>query len=113
MQRLSLAFSTPRERDRAPLDGDMHGNRKIGAYFPSRIWRRGRDSNPRYVAVQQISSLPQSTTLPPLRRGTEKRSIIAALEDISKVPGRKGFPGGIESSVSCERHRTYTHRRKW
>jgi hypothetical protein len=26
----------------------MHGNRKIGVYFPSRIWRRERDSNPRY-----------------------------------------------------------------
>ena len=29
-------------------------------------WRRGRDSNPRYVSVRLISSQVQSTTLPPL-----------------------------------------------
>ena len=29
-------------------------------------WRRGRDSNPRYLAVHPISSRAHSTTLPPL-----------------------------------------------
>ncbi len=29
--------------------------------------RRVRDSNPRYLSVQQFSRLPQSTTLPTLR----------------------------------------------
>ncbi len=29
-------------------------------------WRRGRDSNPRYVAAQRFSRPPQSATLPPL-----------------------------------------------
>ena len=30
-------------------------------------WRRGRDSNPRYLAAHPISSRAHSTTLPPLR----------------------------------------------
>lgn len=33
----------------------------------SHTWRRGRDSNPRYVTVRLISSQVHSTTLPPLR----------------------------------------------
>ena len=32
-------------------------------------WRRGWDSNPRYLAVRLISSQVHSTTLPPLRGG--------------------------------------------
>ncbi len=32
-----------------------------------REWRRGRDSNPRYLAVRLISNQVHSTTLPPLR----------------------------------------------
>src|SRR5258706_2440730 len=40
--------------------------------MPLGIWRRGRDSNPRYLSVQQISSLPRSTTLPPLRVTSER-----------------------------------------
>ena len=31
------------------------------------LLRRGRDSNPRYLAVQRFSRPPHSTTLPPLR----------------------------------------------
>src|SRR5574343_1767665 len=31
------------------------------------MWRRGRDSNPRYLAVRLISNQVHSTTLPPLR----------------------------------------------
>ena len=30
-------------------------------------WRRDRDSNPGYLAVQRFSRPPQSTTLPPLQ----------------------------------------------
>ena len=33
-----------------------------------RIWRRERDSNPRYVAVYTISSRAPSTTRPPLQQ---------------------------------------------
>jgi hypothetical protein len=32
-----------------------------------RVWRRGRDSNPRTLAGQRFSRPPHSTTLPPLR----------------------------------------------
>ncbi len=42
---------------------------------PRRVffWRKGRDLNPRYrQAVQQISSLPHSTTLPPFHRVGQK-----------------------------------------
>ena len=31
------------------------------------FWRRERDSNPRYLAVQRFSRPPQSTTLPSLQ----------------------------------------------
>ena len=31
------------------------------------LWRRERDSNPRYLAVQRFSRPPQSTTLPSLQ----------------------------------------------
>ena len=34
------------------------------------IWRRGWDSNPRYLAVRLISSQVHSATLPPLRYST-------------------------------------------
>src|SRR5258708_39458197 len=37
-------------------------------------WRRGMDSNPRYLAVNRISSAARSTPLPPLRnKGRERR----------------------------------------
>ena len=35
-------------------------------------WRRGRDSNPRYLAVKRFSRPPRSTTLPPLRSRPRK-----------------------------------------
>ena len=34
-------------------------------------WRRDRDSNPGYLAVQRFSRPPQSTTLPPLQNPCE------------------------------------------
>ena len=36
------------------------------------VWRRGRDSNPRKLALQRFSRPPHSTTLPPLRYGVVK-----------------------------------------
>ncbi len=41
----------------------------MGIWRARSEWRRGRDSNPRKerIPLQQISNLPQSTTLPPLR----------------------------------------------
>ena len=46
------------------------------------FWRRGWDSNPRYLAVRLISSQVHSTTLPPLQVGNRcgrfrKRRIVA------------------------------------
>ena len=38
--------------------------RQVCRLIPS--WRRGRDSNPRYLAVHCISNAARSTTLPPL-----------------------------------------------
>ena len=35
------------------------------------VWRRGRDSNPRKLALQRFSRPPHSTTLPPLRSGVK------------------------------------------
>ena len=35
------------------------------------VWRRGRDSNPRKLALQRFSRPPHSTTLPPLRYGAK------------------------------------------
>ena len=34
----------------------------------NRFWRRGRDSNPRYLSVRRFSRPVQSTTLPPLQK---------------------------------------------
>ena len=36
------------------------------------MWRRGRDSNPRYLAVHSISNAAQSATLSPLHCATCK-----------------------------------------
>ena len=38
-------------------------------------WRRGRDSNPRYLAVHLISNQTQSTTLPPLHSRTLEEGV--------------------------------------
>ena len=47
--------------------------------YPVTDWRRGRDSNPRYrKTVQQISSLPPSSTQPPLR-ASDLSSVINGL----------------------------------
>ena len=43
------------------------GNQQAIAGSLSTFWRRGWDSNPRYLAVQQISSLSPSTSRTPLR----------------------------------------------
>ena len=40
-------------------------------------WRRGRDSNPRNLAVHLISNQTQSTTLPPLLTRTVEEAITA------------------------------------
>ena len=44
---------------------------KINAFYSKQNqlidWRRGRDSNPRYLAAHPISSRAHSTTLPPLQ----------------------------------------------
>ena len=41
------------------------------------LWRRGGDSNSRYrQAVQQISSLPHSTTLPPLHNVRQRSGCL-------------------------------------
>ena len=38
-------------------------------------WRRGRDSNPRYLSAHPISSRAHSTTLPPLQTKMLKKSM--------------------------------------
>ena len=48
----------------------------------SGVWRRGRDSNPRKLALQRFSRPPHSTTLPPLRCGAKTYIQLA---------GREGF----------------------
>src|ERR1035437_5024099 len=48
---------------------------------PWYYWRRGWDSNPRYLAVRLISSQVQSTTLPPLRRG----EILARVDRLMRL----------------------------
>ncbi len=49
--------------------------------------RRGWDSNPRKVSLQQISSLPHSTTLPPLHNSviSYQLSVISYLQVRLKV----------------------------
>lgn len=39
----------------------------LNQFLRCKNWRRGRDSNPRYLAVHTISSRAPSTTQPPLR----------------------------------------------
>ena len=48
------------------------------------IARRKRDSNPRYVAVQQFSRLPPSTTRPFLPKGTAKVWIFIYFDKCEK-----------------------------
>ncbi len=43
------------------------------------FWRRGWDSNPRYLAVRLISSQVQSTTLPPLQDSRLPRGLISGV----------------------------------
>ena len=53
----------------APSTLPLHQIKKPPTRGGFLIWRRGRDSNPRYgVTVRLISSQVHSTTLPPLRR---------------------------------------------
>ncbi len=49
-------------------------------------WRRGRDSNPRNLAVHLISNQTQSTTLPPLLTRTVEEAITAKA-------GKRKLPG--------------------
>ena len=57
-------------------------------------WRRGWDSNPRYLAVRLISSQVHSTTLPPLRveNGCFRKTAI-----VSELPGpaKLGLVSGL------------------
>ena len=41
-------------------------------------WRRGRDSNPRYLAVHSISNAARSATLSPLRVLESKIDLMAS-----------------------------------
>ena len=45
-------------------------------------WRRDRDSNPGYLAVQRFSRPPQSTTLPPLQNFLSE---VLFVESVAKV----------------------------
>ena len=61
------------------LETEVYGNKKnlqiadlqvfvfLLSFFVQQVLRRGRDSNPRYLAVQRFSRPPRSTTLPPLQ----------------------------------------------
>src|SRR5262249_45883886 len=73
-------------------------------------WRRGWDSNPRYIAVRLISSQVHSTTLPPLqdswletaaRAGSISAVVIQAESDI--LAHFSGWPAsrGGSRSVGC------------
>ena len=58
------------------------------AHVPPRnkSWRRGRDSNPRNLAVHLISNQTQSTTLPPL--------LTRTIEEVRGSPaGKRKVPG--------------------
>jgi hypothetical protein len=54
-------------------------------------WRRGRDSNPRFLSEHRISSAARSTTLPPLRlswRG-ERRQVSLKRKPKVALPNRR------------------------
>ena len=62
----------------SPNHGQKHGQkRKTGRKGPCLLasWRRGWDSNPRYLAVRLISSQVHSATLPPLRYSSRDSSV--------------------------------------
>src|SRR5690606_18915399 len=52
-------------------------HKKAGNYVPAFfLWRRGRDSNPRKVALQRFSRPPLSTAQPPLRKGGDYTALV-------------------------------------
>ena len=68
---LRLALMLPSEINwtRRPGEVSAHGRQHTSpALGRFQKWRRGRDSNPRYVAVYTLSRRAPSTTRPPLRR---------------------------------------------
>ena len=55
------------------------GNCVLTRGFKSRsVWRRGRDLNPRYLAVRTLSKRVPSTTQPPLRINGAQGFLVAA-----------------------------------
>ena len=52
-------------------------NPLLQEFYVKLSWRRGRDSNPRNLAVHLISNQTQSTTLPPLLTRTVEEAITA------------------------------------
>ena len=82
-----------------------------------KTWRRGRDSNPRYVSVYTISSRTPSASRAPLRAGLNCHTAIFLKDEggtISSFPGLdpsaslQGFAPAvqIQFSLSCENCRT-------
>src|SRR5262249_11949848 len=88
------ALDAPRERREAGEDEEKRGR-------SSESWRRGRDSNPwsRKYPTQQISNLPHSTTLPPLRAGVRPVDWGPIL-DKKRAPIKNGRRSGDRSGPS-------------
>jgi hypothetical protein len=67
-------------------------------------WRRGGDSNPRYLAVYALSKRAHSTTLPPLRsaKGVQPNRPLPA-RSMEIRPPAAGFGGAPASSLLIRR----------
>jgi hypothetical protein len=74
-----------------------------------RCWRRGRDSNPRYLSIHTISSRAPSTTRSPLQRSAARREppelripvnlgVRHACSSIGRAIAERG---GFEPPVAC------------
>ncbi len=70
-QNLDVGVARELKRQKAQRLLDFSGNPfcllELTGVLWSTCWRRGWDSNPRYLSVRLISSQVHSTTLPPLR----------------------------------------------
>ena len=65
---------------------------KLIAMNPYVYWRRGWDSNPRYLAVRLISSQVHSATLPPLRYSSRDSSVNRPLAGpLTRLPMALGL----------------------